>query len=250
MSYNAEYCDPFDGEQSDIWMKLEHCGRYLFASDYLSEKNCHSVLDIASACGYGSSMLSEVIPSVAAADRSQEYLSSAYYTEAKHAIARYCFDFDLDSFPRQMPTFDSIVCFETIEHLKQPYSFLEKIDPILKLNGDLLLSFPNAKYERINPDGSNRDPYHLHILPLDKIKKKLSDLGYGIISVLGQPVCNYACSRQHDLRESNIISEETVQQAFKYDPDCIRALSRILAYPQDNNIDESYSYLVVSRKLH
>lgn len=248
MSYNAEYCDPFDGEQADIWMKLEHCGRYLFACDYLSDKRLHSVLDVASACGYGSSMLSNVIPQVTAADRNQDYLSSAYYTEAKHAITRYCFDFDSDSFPQEMLPVDSIVCFETIEHLRQPYSFLEKIDSILKLDGYLLLSFPNEKYERKNPDGSNRDPYHLHILPLDEIKKKLSNLGYSILSVLGQPICNIACSRQHDLRESNILSEEIIKQAFRYDSDTIRALSLILAYPQENNVDESYSYLIISQK--
>lgn len=115
-------------------------------------------------------------------------------------------------------------------------------------NGYLLLSFPNAKYERINPDGSNQDPYHLHILLLDEIKTTLRNLGYGIISVLGQPMCNIACSRQHDLRESKAISEEIVQQAFKYDLETIRALSLILAYPQDRNIDESYSYLIVSQK--
>lgn len=39
MNVNLEYCNPFDGNKENIWMKAEHCGRYLFASDLISESN-------------------------------------------------------------------------------------------------------------------------------------------------------------------------------------------------------------------
>ena len=158
-------------------------------------------------------------------------------------------DFDDPSFPAALPEVDAVVCFETIEHLKTPFAFLERLGTVLPAGGQLLLSFPNEKYERLNPDGTNRDPYHLHILSLSDVHQTLFQLGYQICSILGQPICNNACSRHHDLRESGLLKDETVWRAFRYDIDSLCALARILAYPQEHLIDESYSYLIVARKI-
>lgn len=57
MNYKIDHCDPFDNVHCNYWMKLEHCGRYLFAADILAKANLHSVLDLACAEGYGSDIL-------------------------------------------------------------------------------------------------------------------------------------------------------------------------------------------------
>ena len=49
---NSEYCNPFDGIPQDFFVKLEHCGRYLYAFDTIS--NTDIVADISCAIGYGS----------------------------------------------------------------------------------------------------------------------------------------------------------------------------------------------------
>ena len=35
---NSEYCNPFDGIPQDFFVKLEHCGRYLYAFDTIVDK--------------------------------------------------------------------------------------------------------------------------------------------------------------------------------------------------------------------
>lgn len=244
MSVNREYCNPFEGNK-DIWMKLEHCGRYLFACDFLREKGCGSVLDLACADGYGSKMLAAVVPEVLAADRNAAYMQKGGLDEAP--LRTFCFDFD-QSFPEALGKVDAVVSFETVEHLREPFAFLAKTTDCLTAGGWLLLSFPNAKYERLNPDNTNRDPFHLHILPLESVKEALEGLGYEICEILGQPFCNLICGMQHDLKEAGVLKQETVDGAFHHDAEFIKVLSRLVAYPMAEWADLSYSYLIVAKK--
>lgn len=246
MNINVEYCDPFSQEPHDIWMKLEHCGRYLFAHDFLAGMECQNVVDMACANGYGSEILSEVIPNVTAADKKTDHMVSSYLRDSNV----YCisFDFDEDLYPQQLFSKDAIVCYETIEHLKYPFKFLQKITSCIKEDGWLLLSFPNAKYELFNPDGTNKDIYHLHVLDKQKVIEELEKLGFGIVRILGQPVCNEICTLQHALKEKEIIKQLDVDRAFSYDKQSIIVLSRLLAYPQEERLDNTYSFIVVAQK--
>ncbi len=248
MGYNQEYCDPFDLEEGDIWMKLEHCGRYAFACSFLTAEGCRSVMDLACAVGYGSRMLADAGLQVYAADRNREYLQSEHLTGPGAQIASFCFDFDSDPFPAQIPALDAVVCFETLEHLRQPFPFLQKVEGLLKPEGFLLLSFPNKQYERFSPDGTNLDIFHLQVFSLEEVTSALSALGFQVLRILGQPICNNACSRQHELREAGQLDNETVFRAFRYDPASIKALSQILAYPQEKDRNQSYSFLLVAKK--
>ena len=231
-------------------MKLEHCGRYLYACDFLSLNKADSVIDVACSNGYGSYMLSKKMKSVIAIDRNSDYLESSYLN--KDNIKKVCMDLDIDiddnSFDQL--SVDSIVCFETIEHLKRPFDFLERFTGYIRKDGMLILSFPNSLFERFNPDGTNRDPFHLHVFEKDAILKKISELGFEVESVLGQPITNEICSIQHDLKEKELIDQEIIDRSFNYDYDSIVSLSRLLAYPDINRIDSSYSYIIVSRKKY
>ena len=246
MNHNVEYCDPFSGTRQDIWMKLEHCGRYQYACDFLESVGCGSVIDLACANGYGSEMLSEKIPRVLSADRNEDYLHSGYL---KHGnIRALCFDFDSDEYPEALAVSDAVVCFETLEHLRDPFRFLDRITEYIRPGGWLLCSFPNPAYERLNPDGTNQDPFHLHLINKEKVAGFLSGKGFTVHSVLGQPVCNRCCTIEHELKESNQIKESDVDNAFRYDRASITALSRILARPQAEEADESYSFILTAQK--
>lgn len=247
MSVNIEYCDPFSGDRSDIWMKIEHCGRYLFAGEFLADKKCASVIDLAASNGYGSRMLADFVPRVTAADRSAEYLDSPYLRGT--GIRTLCFDFDSEAYPEELHQAEAAVCFETLEHLREPFRFLEKLAGRILPGGWLILSFPNAEYEILNPDGTNRDPYHLHILNLSDVRKEIEKNGFRILFVLGQPVSNVLCTRQHDLKEEDPRLKEDINNAFRYDERSIRALSRLMAWPQEEDVDKSYSYIIIARKL-
>lgn len=105
-------------------------------------------------------------------------------------------------------------------------------------------------FERFNEDGTNRDPFHLHVLDKDEIMSFLMKLGYDIVSVLGQPLCNEICSLQHDLKESGEITAADVDGAFRYDMTSIRTLSRLLAYPCNIRVENSYSLIITARRSH
>lgn len=247
MSTNIEYCDPFSGEAADIWMKLEHCGRYLFACDFLRQQNCRKVIDMAASNGYGSRLLADQGFRVSAADRNREYLNSGYF--AGSDISVYCFDFDRTVLHQTLGHADAVVCFETIEHLKKPFDFIGQLPNIIVPGGWLLLSFPNEAFEKTDQDGVNLDPYHLHILRLEQVASALERSGFKIDKTLGQPFCNEVCRIQHDLRENGQIAQEDVDRAFHYDRTSILTLSRLLAYPQEERIENSYSYLITARKV-
>lgn len=246
MNHNVEYCDPFSGTRQDIWMKLEHCGRYQYACDFLESVHCGSVIDLACANGYGSEMLSEKIPGVISADRNAEYLCSGYL---KHEnISALCFDFDSDEYPEALVESDAVVCFETLEHLREPFRFLGKITEYIRPGGWLLCSFPNPAYEQVGPDGINLDPFHLHLIAREEVARFLTEKGFSVSNVLGQPICNQCCTIEHELKENNLIKELDVDNAFQYDRASIVALSRILAYPREEDADKSYSYILTARK--
>ena len=190
-------------------------------------------------------MLAEVIPDVFAADKNSNYMKSGRLENS--SINCYCFDFDSD-FPEGIKQMDAIVCFETIEHLRDPFAFLGKITMCLKEDGWLLLSFPNAIYERLDSNNKNMDPYHLHILKLEEVCATLSQLNYEVQYILGQPICNCLCSIQHNLKEAGLIDKNEVDMAFRHNRKSIMVLSRLIAYPTDKDVDSSYSYLIVAKK--
>ena len=74
MDINVEYINPFD-DKYDYFMRVEHLGRYYFASNLL--KGFNRVLDIACADGYGANILSKHVNYVVGCDRNSNYLSIA-----------------------------------------------------------------------------------------------------------------------------------------------------------------------------
>ena len=227
MSFLEEFCDPFNNDPQYIWIKLEHCGRYLFAVDFLKDKNISTIADIASANGYGSAILADNFCRVIAIDRSELYLSSDYLT--KKNISKLCMDVDNDDFFEALSQVDAVISFETIEHLRNPEAFLHKLSSVLHPSNWLILSFPNSSYEKLNDDGTNQDPYHLHILSKSQILDILEGNGFIIRSILGQSLCNQLCTLQNELIEKNTISIENVNSAFNYDRQSVITLSKLLA---------------------
>ena len=56
------------------------------------------------------------------------------------------------SFPLDFPDneFDAIICFETLEHIYPPETFVKELGRVLKPNGELLLTCPNVLWEPIH----------------------------------------------------------------------------------------------------
>jgi 2-polyprenyl-3-methyl-5-hydroxy-6-metoxy-1,4-benzoquinol methylase len=141
-------------------MLLEHIARYYFASPY-----CHGhVLDMACGSGYGTHMIAKLcrhqVDYVVGVDIDAEiveYASKTYY----HPLTRFMVGDAMNArFCGNLGTFDTILSFETIEHVSDDRTFLSQLYSLLKPGGTLVLSTPFGKGRGI-PCGS---PFHVHQL--------------------------------------------------------------------------------------
>ncbi len=127
-------------------IRLDHIERYLFASKLISKPDC-IVTDAASGVGYGAFLLSKnnYVKFVQAVDLSAEAIEHAKRYFFSEKVRYFCADLEKDDVWDTIEMSDYFVSFETIEHLKNPGSFLRKVYNNLKVNGVLIGSTPNEK---------------------------------------------------------------------------------------------------------
>ncbi|MFC3039852.1 class I SAM-dependent methyltransferase [Virgibacillus xinjiangensis] len=150
---------------------LEHLARYHFAADFVKGR----VLDMACGSGYGTHIttklckkrVTEVI-GVDIADDALEYAKKTYY----HPLSSYVKgDVTDPGLPDDLGLYDTILSFETIEHVKEEEQFLKNIHQMLKPGGILVLSTPFGKGRGIEC-GS---PFHVHQLTVEEFKGLFDD---------------------------------------------------------------------------
>ncbi|MBV9390948.1 MAG: class I SAM-dependent methyltransferase, partial [Verrucomicrobia bacterium] len=148
------------------WTELsdyEHVPRYVLASSLALEKR---VLDFGCGAGFGSSLLAEKANSVLAVDNSRDALQWAarFYSRPNLQFE------PNDDLGAGLPpaSFDLIVCFEVVEHLRTEgqAALIENFSRMLTPDGLLLVSTPNPNATRLY--GPN--PYHLAELRKDQFE--------------------------------------------------------------------------------
>ncbi|OLO38966.1 SAM-dependent methyltransferase [Alkalihalophilus pseudofirmus] len=145
---------------------LEHTARYYFSTPYVKGR----VLDIACGTGYGSQMVAKIrkkeIHEMIAADLDEEVLNYAkgnYYHPLVSFVQADVLDVNL---PNKIGTFDTILSFETIEHVEDDDHFMNNMYHLLKPNGILILSTPFGQGKG-KPCGS---PFHVHQLTVEEFR--------------------------------------------------------------------------------
>jgi 2-polyprenyl-3-methyl-5-hydroxy-6-metoxy-1,4-benzoquinol methylase len=141
-------------------MLLEHLARYYFATPYVRGR----VLDIACGTGYGTHMVAKTckqdVEEVIGVDIDPETITYAkgqyYHPKSSFRVA----DALDPRLPEQLGRFDTILSFETIEHLSDDRLFMQHLWEMLHPGGTLVLS---------TPFGSGRgkpttEPFHVHQL--------------------------------------------------------------------------------------
>jgi ubiquinone/menaquinone biosynthesis C-methylase UbiE len=146
------------------FISYEHWHRYCYAAPFVAGK---TVLDIASGEGYGSAFLASGAAWVYGVDVSEEAVEHACQTYVRDNL-RF-----LQGSAGAIPIegrncIDTVVSFETIEHLDAPTqeSFAREVKRLLKPDGVLLISTPNRTVysEAVN----HQNPYHLREFTLDE----------------------------------------------------------------------------------
>jgi ubiquinone/menaquinone biosynthesis C-methylase UbiE len=133
------------------------------------------VLEIGCGEGYGSSLISEMALRVTAADNDKsviEYAKSKYKKDNLEFI-----HFDGLTLPFTDSTFDTVVLFQVIEHIKEDKAFLKEIKRVLKTSGRLILTTPNREY-RLKP---GQKPWYKHHVR-EYSREELEDLLKSVFS--------------------------------------------------------------------
>lgn len=234
---NNEFCNPFDENPQNFFMKLEHCGRYLYALDNISEKDI--VADIACATGYGSDLLAQKAKFVVGADINDKYLKEANknYKRKNLQFIKADLNNNIDLSNYDIST---IISFETIEHTLNPFAVIEKFYIILPNGGRLILSFPSLQNEMIDENGKSLDPFHLSVIEYEKMLNYLSDIGFKINRILGQSFINQLIAQMLKIEEDLSVNLENL---YNYSQSNILYQSKLLAYPNDVDIEKSYSII-------
>ena len=140
------------GVESPYWG--EHAARYEYVRSMVAGK---AVLDIACGTGYGLGILKEDAKLVIGIDIDSQALEAAKGECGPGVAISYS---DATNLPFDSQTFDFVTSFETLEHLHGRKEFLSELARVLRRDGKLVLSTPNANYTQpVNGKPSN--PYHI-----------------------------------------------------------------------------------------
>lgn len=151
------------GELSQI--RPDHLQRYLFAASRLNGK---IVLDAACGCGYGSWILKKVQNQVTSVDVAPEAIS---YAQEHYKGPLYI---QADITGGVAGKWDALVTFETLEHLKEPLSFLKNTQA-----QEIYASVPNEERNPFKPENFREDQYpHLRHYKPPEFERLLVDAGY------------------------------------------------------------------------
>ena len=248
MVFNVERVDPFVDMHVNMWMRIEHLGRYLWAAEVLTDAGCSSVADLACGTGYGNVILAQAIGTVVGADRDEQAIEEARRKYGRDGVTFRRLDFDNEPFVLPHAPFDAVVCFETLEHVRRPQALLDAIRGALRDEGILLLSVPNSRYEKVGDYGNNLDPFHVSIFEKDEMCEMLADAGFHVEHVLGQDMCNRIVTAESELMSAGDTSEEQLRNLLNIRNDSdIMLVTRLFGYPSDVAPDESYSNIYVCR---
>ncbi|MDQ4144427.1 MAG: class I SAM-dependent methyltransferase [Actinomycetota bacterium] len=149
----SDAAERVDTDAASPWY-AEHRSRYLFATERVAGR---SVLDIACGTGYGARVLHDAgAKLVVGVDNSLEPLRVARQREGVRCLLRG----EASGIPLRSNAVDVVTCFESVEHVQADEKFVAELRRVLKPDGALLLSTPNALHTKpVNGVPSN--PYHV-----------------------------------------------------------------------------------------
>jgi 2-polyprenyl-3-methyl-5-hydroxy-6-metoxy-1,4-benzoquinol methylase len=153
--------------------EAEHVARYKWASRWVRDR---LVVDVACGTGYGASILrAGGARRVLSLDVSRDALR---FGLSRYGLLAACSD--AYQLPLGAATCEAVVSLETIEHLDDPATFARELWRVLRPQGELLLSTPNAARSR----GSN--PYHLQEMNIYDLRGLLKETGFRVEKTWGQ----------------------------------------------------------------
>jgi len=176
MEYTGERVIP-EFMKVDNGMLLEHIERYIFAKDYVSGR----VLDLACGVGYGADVLLDEIY-----DEKIDYYLGIDLSSQAIAYAREMYGFKKTRFEQGNALdqslvelygkFDTILSFETVEHIKEDREYIKNLKRLLRKEGTLIISTPLGK----GRDVGCSSPFHIRQYLEEEFVQLLEEGGFEV----------------------------------------------------------------------
>lgn len=174
---------------------FEHVSRYRFSGKHGS---LGVVLDAACGSGYGTFFLARRAIKAIGIDCSHEAIASCEASYTRRNLRFLQMDVQATAFKNR--TFDTVISFETIEHLTDPEKFVWEMRRILRPHGRLFVSTPvKGVYDQVF---LGENPYHLHEMTVDEFTRLLSTQ-FHIEGLYGQRFKPYMKVSEEKLQSHN-----------------------------------------------
>ena len=153
-----------------------HLAKYAFARGIIGRER---VLDVACGVGYGSAFLAEVSPSVVGLELASEAIDIA---RSRYLSGRCSFiQADAELLPIATASVGAVVCFEGIEHFRDPSAHLGEVARVLQHEGCYIVSTPHPDAHTHGDD----NPFHLHEFDVESFRSILGSR-FASVDLLGQ----------------------------------------------------------------
>lgn len=232
-TFFQERVDPFDAKPNGAIIKMEHVGRYLFAKDIMKQNKITVGFDVGTGTGYGKSMMQTNATTIYGFDK-EVYSANTYKINFETQDIRKIVS------ENSLPLPGCVVCFETLEHLKDPLSFLNQLFALLPKKGLLLISVPNGTFEP-KRKGKSRDRFHRQIFFQNDLILLLKRSGFTIVEWRWQPMPLFIYHRLKFL----VPFFDLIAGSNKK---ILLLVSRLLSYPIKSPKTYSYSMIVLCQK--
>ena len=242
--------DPFDVTDTNLWRKAEYLGRYLFAADFLRMHNPRVVADISCGMGYGTVELCSVAGTVIGVDGSADLMNLAAERCSRPNIRFLQNDLEEENLSLHIRegSVDAIVSFETLEHLNDPNQAVEQFQRLLRPGGFFICSVPNVLSESGDSAGLPRNKSHKQWFNFGSLTRLVQRNDMHVIYRLGQSWSKTLFRREQQLSNAKRIPRRLSDEPVMHSAEMIRWLSYVAAYPNVEDVDGSYSIIIVAQK--
>ena len=206
--------------KSEYILFLKHLFAYEFAQKNISEHS--AILEIGCGEGYGTNLLSKKFM-ITGLDIYEQVINHA---SEKYGSATCKFLlFNGEKIPYPANTFDAVVSFQVIEHIKDDINFVSEVFRVLKRKGVFLITTPNRHY-RLKPGQK----------PWNRFHEREYD-SQDFFNVLNSKFCDITICGIRGTDEVQNIEIDRVQSSFlhKFDTFSIR---RFVPFPLKKSLNK------------
>lgn len=206
--------DRYQSSPEDYAIYLMHIATYRFAEPHARGKR---VLDFGCGSGYGAHLIAETAASVIGVDVADDAVAYArsHFVRDNLSYQRVSADGNL---PFAEGSFDTVLSFQVLEHIREPARYLASIRRVLATNGKLVLATPDRS-TRLLPLQRPWNRWHVREYSATELEHLLSCY-FAKVDVMGMTASGSLLSVE--LRRARILKWLSLPFTLPFYPDRLR----------------------------